>query len=540
VDAEALEGDAEEIVDAEALEAETAAGPVMPELGGLEQRLGKIKLPNCFMPVPVQSAASDSEGTTPSTLKFKPLTFKEVEVIPGVTIQPAVGRPGEVVTEVAAEEVAPQEEAQSRASRLNEMIGNFKIQKLTTPMAEVGQIADLASKALENPLIEAKPLKNLENVLPENPLITNLPQIPGGRLSGASSAAGRASGVPKPLPIFNFPVSVPKISVAPIATSGPVNDSATTATNQLRAGLNQVGFGFQKLMPVGTMQLPKAGDNLMSSRMMSSRSFMNAMKFLPPTFGIQSAGSRAVVGTMAAAANTEGYVKHVSVNSDSLLSQFRFDGDFRIGDVPVFIDAYDSVEDGTSIWDAGIVLGQYLAAMKDAFKGDMLELGAGTGVAGLCRAVAVPDSKVILTDTDSVIHVAAANVEMNQLAERVTVLPFDWESDFPILPEENSPLPYSFVVAADVLWHRLHIPKFFEGLLNCVEVGMKVVLVHARRSQDLFVDIQAEAAKTGFEVNSVEESTDLDEKLEYRGHSMCQIWVFTRLAVEDSVKEAGA
>ncbi|CAD7959474.1 unnamed protein product [Amoebophrya sp. A25] len=222
----------------------------------------------------------------------------------------------------------------------------------------------------------------------------------------------------------------------------------------------------------------------------------------------------------------QGLVKHTSVNSDSLLVEFDFNGDFRIEDKPVFIDRYESIDDGTSLWDAGVVLGQYITFYKELYPGNCLELGSGTGFAGICRAIGCPETQVYLTDVEKIIQQAGMNVQMNELQDRVFTKVFDWEGECPWTVSAENTFPWDFVMASDVLWHRLLVDKFFKGLAKVTTPGMKAVLAHVNRSQNLYADIQAECAKEGFDVLSVTPSTEME--LPHRGHSMCHIWILQK------------
>jgi hypothetical protein len=72
-------------------------------------------------------------------------------------------------------------------------------------------------------------------------------------------------------------------------------------------------------------------------------------------------------------------------------------GDFQINNIPLFIIPPKSVRESTeqtdgdtgrSVWDAAVVLAKHLESNKDIVHGKrILELGAGTGLAGLAAAV---------------------------------------------------------------------------------------------------------------------------------------------------------
>ncbi|CAD7938878.1 unnamed protein product [Amoebophrya sp. A120] len=516
--------------------AEEAVAPEGPKLPKVEDKLGKIKLPGVFLPNKVSGQSREA------ALKFKPLAFDAVEVIPGHKIQPTLGKAaapaveGEQVDDAVMEgEVAPVEgelpeegaepkeptdgeekpveeepavEEDNTAKRVSGLLENFGIKKIAAPgtVGEGGVAAEmpnLISAALENPLIQPVQLNKVE-----------VPAV-------AQATAGKPPRPPRfgqmsQLPFNQMPK--PKLSQFAGSAGTPLTaEKSSAAAKLMRAGVGKVGYSFGKLLSApGT---PAGGPAVVASPFTTIGG---------PGFGLPKTAFKPMLGAGLTPANTENLVKHVSVNSDSLLTQFNFDGDFRLDDKPVFIDCYESVDDGTSLWDAGIVLGQYLAAFKDLYQGDCLELGCGTGIAGICRAVTCPDTKVILSDYETIVHVTDNNVALNQLQDQVTVMPYDWEQEFPIPLEEGGNFPYSFVIASDVMWHPTHVAPFFQGLLKCTTAGMKVVLGQCSRAGlDLYPDIQAEAEATGFEVESTTPSMEME--LPFRGHSQCSIWVLTRL-----------
>jgi len=83
---------------------------------------------------------------------------------------------------------------------------------------------------------------------------------------------------------------------------------------------------------------------------------------------------------------------------------------------------------GSGLWAAGQVLSTYLASRPDLCANALcLELGSGTGVAGL--TVAVHGAKqVVLTDVPDQMSLLRRNVEVNEVAQKTQCHPLDWRS----------------------------------------------------------------------------------------------------------------
>eukprot|EP00741_Cyanophora_paradoxa_P022103 tig00021434_g21337.t1 len=121
-----------------------------------------------------------------------------------------------------------------------------------------------------------------------------------------------------------------------------------------------------------------------------------------------------------------------------------------------------------AVWNAGTVLGAYLAEMKQralretgasAFEGRrVVEVGAGTGITGL--ACGMLGAHVTLTDRDPVLPLLRANVEANGLQDRVSAAALNW-GDAQGAREVRGARPVDYVVMADVLY----LEEAFDDLL---------------------------------------------------------------------------
>ncbi|KAK9845065.1 hypothetical protein WJX74_010163 [Apatococcus lobatus] len=157
---------------------------------------------------------------------------------------------------------------------------------------------------------------------------------------------------------------------------------------------------------------------------------------------------------------------------------------------------------GTTVWDASIVLAKWLE--KGARRGELarhrlrgkkaIELGAGTGLAGL--ALAMLSCDVVLTDTASILRLLQLNYDANLspaacsgldlpcLSElgKVSVQELDWTR-----PEQfaaASP-PYDFVLAADCVYHEELVKDFFDTVVAMVTPKSTVLICNEFRSESV-------------------------------------------------------
>lgn len=115
---------------------------------------------------------------------------------------------------------------------------------------------------------------------------------------------------------------------------------------------------------------------------------------------------------------------------------FKYDGDFQVAGQPIVVHQEGGQGRGTAwaVWDAAAVAARYLEAAAPAiFTGSfgpppqsVLELGSGTGLAGLAAAAALR-LPTVLTDLPDVLPALQRNIAANPgLAGLVTAAPLDW------------------------------------------------------------------------------------------------------------------
>ncbi len=125
----------------------------------------------------------------------------------------------------------------------------------------------------------------------------------------------------------------------------------------------------------------------------------------------------------------------------------------------------------------------------------VVELGAGTGLAGLAAAAALPGSLVTLTDLPDALPALARNVAANSaLKDRVRVVPYDWTQPCPVQRAD-------VVVAADCVWLRDLVAPFVAALdAACAAPRGVVLLVHQTRSSAVDEALWATLAAVRFAV----------------------------------------
>lgn len=160
----------------------------------------------------------------------------------------------------------------------------------------------------------------------------------------------------------------------------------------------------------------------------------------------------------------------------------------KITDLEQILDGKDPLKDVSSfpfwirLWEAAIVLSEFIAGLPCDKETTLLELGAGLGAPGLIAAAA--GFQVTLTDYEELIldfekiNAAASNLQ------NVQCVKLDW-LDPPEMPR------YDVIVGAEILFRE----EFFEPLLNVLRRALKpegvVYLAHdiKRRSMEPFLKL---------------------------------------------------
>lgn len=170
-----------------------------------------------------------------------------------------------------------------------------------------------------------------------------------------------------------------------------------------------------------------------------------------------------------------------------------FDSGIIISNERIFIHEEGGMGRGTawSVWDGGMVVAKYLERLcltkhngspavdfSSAAAGgnridpnihlsfsSILELGSGTGLAGIAAAATFQNTRVMLTDLDIALPALRHNVSLNRQAigDRVSVKECDWENP----SEDFLKCPYDCIIAADCVWLE-HLVKPFVSTMRKV------------------------------------------------------------------------
>jgi len=142
-------------------------------------------------------------------------------------------------------------------------------------------------------------------------------------------------------------------------------------------------------------------------------------------------------------------------------------------------DALKNVSDfpfWVKLWEAAIVLAQFLGSQKFVNGTTLLELGAGLGAPGLAAAAAGCD--VTLSDYEELILDFERVSASASRCERVDCMMLDWKNP----PEMKQ---YDIIVGAEILFRE----EFFEPLLGVMRRALKpggvIYLAHDERRQSL-------------------------------------------------------
>lgn len=168
------------------------------------------------------------------------------------------------------------------------------------------------------------------------------------------------------------------------------------------------------------------------------------------------------------------------------------DGGIVVGGQRVRIVEEGSQGRGTAwcVWDGSIVLVRYFEADGGVIpKGlcSILELGAGTGLAGICTAVLFPEAQVCLTDIDDALPALRTNVDINRsrVGHRVSVEACDWTRPSDSIVTKK---PWDIVLATDVVWLEELVEPFIDTLARIAKINPECSIFMSYQSRTRRVD----------------------------------------------------
>ncbi|KAF3924765.1 hypothetical protein AA313_de0210281 [Arthrobotrys entomopaga] len=165
------------------------------------------------------------------------------------------------------------------------------------------------------------------------------------------------------------------------------------------------------------------------------------------------------------------------------------------------------------IWPGGLAISAYLSTLPSPPTGvletlipvlskpklQVLELGAGCGVAGLALASSFPESTVTLTDLPITAEITARNINIfkkqtqNTATATVTYNPLDWSEPLPSWCESTK---FDLVLVADCTYNTSSIPYLVKVLdeLCTSSPGVLILLAHKIRhdSEQMFFEMAGE------------------------------------------------
>merc|ERR1719247_1623646 len=119
-----------------------------------------------------------------------------------------------------------------------------------------------------------------------------------------------------------------------------------------------------------------------------------------------------------------------------------------------------TIESGARVWPSGEALARVLEGQSLIGK-RVVELGAGTGVAGL--AAARQGADVVVTDLPEMIPLLSANIRANSLSARAQAMPLHWGDAYDVEAALEHG-PFDMVIGTDILY----APERFDLLLDTI------------------------------------------------------------------------
>ncbi|KAK3287064.1 hypothetical protein CYMTET_5410 [Cymbomonas tetramitiformis] len=249
--------------------------------------------------------------------------------------------------------------------------------------------------------------------------------------------------------------------------------------------------------------------------------------------------------------NQPGEGKHVVAPQDvNLLLRHDTQKNFEISGRSLVLEQRHRESVGAVVWEAALVLARYLEYCSTSVyphtylepiscKGKrILELGAGTGLAGMSASI-LGAKEVVLTDREEILSITALNVMQNsshasetvlekaseeaerRLVDSVTVKPLLWGQD----DESSLGAPFDLVLAADLLYNNdSHLP-LAQTMVNLCESGATVIMVQKWRYPEKESQFLLHAEMSGLDIEQLMWHVDVNGN----GH-----WIWSGLLGEEN------
>lgn len=163
---------------------------------------------------------------------------------------------------------------------------------------------------------------------------------------------------------------------------------------------------------------------------------------------------------------------------------------------------------GGKLWPAGELLSRYLIREPELKYKCILELGSGTGLAGLALAVGHPEAKdlnVYITDQDNMLSLMKDNITLNEESERVHAEVLDWGAPLPDYCKD-----VDLVLAADCVYLESAFPLLEKTLMDLTEkenVPILMAYKRRRKADRLFF----KAMKRNFVIDEIKDFPEFEQ-----------------------------
>lgn len=170
-------------------------------------------------------------------------------------------------------------------------------------------------------------------------------------------------------------------------------------------------------------------------------------------------------------------ISFVESQKESVVVQIRGHGAVEIAQSPLGMMAISGV-----VWDCGLLMVDYLHTQQHAPLGRTLDLGCGTGVAGIAARLLGAES-VCFSDTLQAEPCLLENLQQNE-----AFVPFHWsDAEVPAAllqqsPEDSTPLVWDTLLLSDVLYEA----KSHEPLMRVLQNlrFRRMAIAYKRRHDD--------------------------------------------------------
>ncbi|NNF97753.1 MAG: methyltransferase [Desulfobacteraceae bacterium] len=144
-----------------------------------------------------------------------------------------------------------------------------------------------------------------------------------------------------------------------------------------------------------------------------------------------------------------------------------------------FLDADDALKDfplWAKMWEASVILSNFLSKMPALPDEKMLELGAGLGVVGIVAAAF--GHKVTMTEynTDA-LNFAHANAELNN-SENITIAALDWNN--PAVDGE-----FDVIIGSEITFNKNNFNNIYKLLRRYLKSDGRAILAEGMRASGL-------------------------------------------------------